>query len=81
MNQNDWEAYGDWICLKIHKDLLDCKVIYESPAPVGDIEAVQTSNEIKFPHIYGGIPKKSIINIYKINRDTNGLFLSIEGLV
>jgi uncharacterized protein (DUF952 family) len=72
---------GDWICISLNPNMLDGEVKYEPAAPVGNIASNVTSNEPKFPHIYGGIPAKSVIRTYKIVRGENGEFLSIAGLV
>jgi len=58
---------------------------YLAPAPVGNIEAYDHEkeqwNQPKFPHIYGGINKESVIKTYKIIRSNDGTFLEIEGIV
>jgi uncharacterized protein (DUF952 family) len=72
---------GDWICIKLEPSLLGGPVVYEAPAPVGDIEAFDYVKAPKFPHIYGGIPKKSVLQTFKIIRGEDGSFLSIEGLI
>ena len=38
-------------------------------------------DEPKFPHIYGGISKDSIISYHKICRGEDGSFLSIEDII
>eukprot|EP00607_Mallomonas_marina_P001484 CAMPEP_0182427272 /NCGR_PEP_ID=MMETSP1167-20130531/16625_1 /TAXON_ID=2988 /ORGANISM="Mallomonas Sp, Strain CCMP3275" /LENGTH=112 /DNA_ID=CAMNT_0024609395 /DNA_START=169 /DNA_END=504 /DNA_ORIENTATION=- len=70
-------APGDWICVEISPSLLDSPVIYEAAAPVGDKKAYNDSCQ-KFPHIYGGIPRRSVVNVFSIYRDTDGTFLSIS---
>eukprot|EP01038_Epipyxis_sp_PR26KG_P010800 gene10800-14499_t len=78
------EDIGDWICLKLNPQLLAGEVIYEAPAPVGAIAAFdhaeKNNNQPLFPHIYGGIPKLAVMNIYPIVRNSDGIFLSIPGL-
>lgn len=78
---------GEWICLKLDVSLLpENSVVYEAPAPVGAIEAVDYEAEHdlpeqpKFPHIYAGIPLQSVVETYKIVRNEEGEFLSIENL-
>jgi uncharacterized protein (DUF952 family) len=76
---------GKWICLKIDPNSLgSSKVIYEAPAPVGEVEAFDHKEKDdkapKFPHIYGPICTKSVISFSKIVRDDAGKFLSIEGI-
>jgi uncharacterized protein (DUF952 family) len=79
----------EWVCLEIDPNYLNCKVIYELPAPVGNKashqitkdngESVQETGPL-FPHIYGGINKLSIRGVRKIIRNKSGEFLSIQGL-
>jgi uncharacterized protein (DUF952 family) len=71
---------GEWICIKLSPHLLTGKVIYEAPAPVGNIEAFDYKKAPQFPHIYGGIPAIAVLNEYKIVRGSDGTFLSITGL-
>ena len=79
------ESKGDWICLRIDPHSLDdSKVIYESPAPVGEKAAYdheeKDGDAPKFPHIYGPILKKSVIITKKIYRNSDGEFLSIADI-
>lgn len=74
-------SIGDWICLQINPIYLCSKVIYEAPAPVGNTKSMEASEQVLFPHIYGGINKPSVINIYPIVRSEDGSFLSIHSLV
>lgn len=74
----------DWICLKLAVEKLPT-VIYEAPAPVGTIVALDCSQEfkdiVKFPHIYGGIKRDSVVSYHRINRSIeDGSFLCIEGI-
>lgn len=78
---------GDWICLELDvSKLAEGSVIYEAPAPVGAIEAVDYEKEHampeqpKFPHIYAGIPKEAVTKTFPIERNADGEFLSIPGL-
>lgn len=71
---------GDWICIKVEPTLLGGPIVYEAPAPVGNIEAFDYKKAPAFPHIYGGIPKISVLAVHKIVRGEDGSFLSIEGL-
>lgn len=82
---------GDWVCIKLDVAVLAAagsKVVYEAPAPVGAIEAVDYVKEhdlpegtVTFPHIYGGIPAASVVQTFRIVRSEDGGFVSIEGLV
>jgi len=81
------QSKGDWVCLKLDVSKLPAgSVIYEAPAPVGAIEAVDYQKEHnmedqpKFPHIYAGIGKDAVVQEFKIVRDEEGAFLSIEGM-
>jgi uncharacterized protein (DUF952 family) len=75
------ESVGAWICIKLVPELLGGRVVYESPAPVGNIEAYDHEGDAPvFPHIYGGIPACSVIGRYRINRASDGTFLNIEGI-
>jgi len=81
------EVKGTWICIKIEPALLGGgRVVYEAPAPVGAIEAVDYEKEHalkeqpKFPHIYGGIPSAAVLARFAIRRGEDGSFLSIDGL-
>lgn len=73
-----------WVCLELSIPWLlaqgNTQVIYEAAAPVGDIEAVESDNNLKFPHIYGGISKNSITRVFNIVRDDDGTFIRIENL-
>lgn len=71
---------GDWICISLNPNMLDGEVKYEVAAPVGNIATNFKSDEPKFPHIYGGIPSKAVMRVYKIVRGEDGEFLSIDGL-
>jgi len=73
------DSVGDWICLKLDVSLLP-KVIMEAPAPVGNIVTLHKEDEVKFPHIYGGIGRNSVVTKYKIVRSEAGEFMSILGL-
>ena len=75
------ESVGDWVCIKLVPELLGGRVVYESPAPVGNTEAYDHEGDAPvFPHIYGGIPACSVIGRYRIIRASDGTFLSIEGI-
>ena len=77
---------GKWVCLSIDQSKLrSAKVIYEKPLPVGNIEAFDHKSTgqstPQFPHIYGGLPKDSVLRYYKIVRSEDGMFLRIDGLL
>jgi uncharacterized protein (DUF952 family) len=70
---------GEWICLELNPYYLLGTVVYEAAAGVGNIEAME-HNSSKLPHIYGGIPVRSVVRKLKIVRGSDGSFLSIEKL-
>jgi uncharacterized protein (DUF952 family) len=72
---------GSWICLEIDPRYLNCLVVYEGAAPVGDIPPMPwvTPGET-FPHIYGYIPQLAVRRIYKIVRKEDGTFAEITDL-
>ncbi len=70
---------GSWICLELDPFALLGTVKYEAPAAVGNIAALEHDGAPKFPHIYGGIPVRSVVKKLKITRGSDGSFLSIEG--
>eukprot|EP01032_Pedospumella_encystans_P015766 gene15766-18017_t len=74
------QVKGDWICISLNSALLDGEVKYELAAPVGERNTNDTSGQPKYPHIYGGIPKRAVMKVYKIVRGADGEFLSIAGL-
>ncbi len=81
-------SVGKWTCLKIDVAKLNpsAKVVYEAPAAVGAVEAVDyTAGEREkeqplFPHIYGGICAASVMERFPIVRGEDGAFLQITGL-
>ena len=78
---------GEWICLKLEVSKLpEGSVVYEAPAPVGAIEAVDYEKEHempeqpKFPHIYAGIGADAVVEVFPIVRSESGDFQKITGL-
>jgi uncharacterized protein (DUF952 family) len=59
------EVKGDWICIKVEPSLLGGPIVYEAPAPVGNIEAFDYVKAPEFPHIYGGIPLKAVLATHR----------------
>lgn len=74
------DSIGEWICIKLDVSLLP-QVLMEAPAPVGDKDTLHKEDEVKFPHIYGGIDRNSVVEKYKIVRNDIGEFKSIVGLI
>lgn len=81
---------GDWICLQLSRSALEnvgIKTKDEEALPVGAKNVSDEWTEKKWvcPHIYGGLPTISSLNVltttYDMVRDNDGNFLSIQGLV
>jgi uncharacterized protein (DUF952 family) len=64
----------DWICIEI--DVVGLKA--------NDVETKMEPSEsdpsLKCPQIFGGIPKECVRKIYPVRRETDGTFVSIDGL-
>jgi len=74
---------GDWICLELSLAALKRGGIvtrFEEAKPVGETGVGGLDKNWQCPHIFGGIPSHVVTNIYKINRNDEGKFISIEGL-
>eukprot|EP01041_Mallomonas_annulata_P006806 gene6806-13784_t len=71
-------APGDWVCIELKPSRLGSPVIYESPAPVGNTASFDHVPQQKFPHIYGGIPRRAVVNLFPMERGNDGSFLSIS---
>lgn len=79
------QVEGDWLCLRMSVDSLvatDVKTIFEGTAPVGDKEAdfAGTDSEL-FPHILGGIHPDAVLEAHVVNRNDQGRFLEVAGVV
>ncbi len=71
---------SDWVCLEIDPSPYGDKLVYEAPMAVGNIASNQNT-QLKFPHIYHGITKQSVLRTYPVTRDKeSGLFVSITGI-
>jgi uncharacterized protein (DUF952 family)/ethanolamine utilization protein EutQ (cupin superfamily) len=79
---------GEWVCLELSTETLlanGIMTVFEEPKPVGDqtVQEHWKSDQWACPHIYGGIPchiPGTVTKIYEMERDSDGLFLSIAGL-
>ena len=76
---------GEWVCLRFSAQTLKAagiEVTFEHTAPVGEKPALVMSeygNEL-FLHVQGGIPTTAVVvQELRIDRDSQGNFLSIEG--
>ena len=80
------KTVGEWICIEMDSDALSNLGIctrFEEAKPVGETGVPDNSDDWQCPHIYGGIPGHIdgvVTNIYKMERDDEGNFLSIEGI-
>ena len=83
------KSVGEWICLQLSRSALSNVGIItkdEQGLPVGEAKVSDEWVESKWvcPHIYGGIPTLSslnvLTNIYPMTRTEDGIFLKIEQL-
>jgi len=81
---------GDWICLQLSRSALEkigIRTKDEEALPVGSTSVSGEWTESKWvcPHIYGGLPTLSSLNVltktYDMIRNEEGKFLGISGLV
>ena len=70
----------DFLLLRIDIELLEPKVVWEAPAPVGEIQTDKVIVDRDMPHIYGELHHKAVDKEYKVIRGENGQFMSIEGM-
>lgn len=76
---------GDWYCLQMTVKSLSetgAETFYEPAAAVGNTASKNeaASGEL-FPHIYGGIDPKAVINTHPITRNDQGGFIGINGII
>jgi len=80
------DVEGDWICLELSRNALyriGIDTVFVEAKPVGETNVSNTWEYWVCPHIYGGLPttiKGIVTNILPMKRDSDGTFLSIEGL-
>lgn len=80
------DVEGEWICLELSRNALyriGIDTVFEEAKPVGETNVSNTWEYWVCPHIYGGLPttiKGIVTNIFPMKRDSDGTFLSIEGL-
>ncbi|GIL50054.1 hypothetical protein Vafri_6355 [Volvox africanus] len=85
---------GDFLLLVLDPGKLTAKVVFEAAAPVGSksVEGLVTEDAPReagktesapplFPHLYGTIDYHAVQSELAIQRDADGTFLSIPGLV
>ena len=75
---------GEWLCLQMTVESLaggGIEVVFEGTAPVGDKEPdfPGTDDEL-FPHILGGIPRSTVLEVHEVVRSEDGTFLSVVGV-
>lgn len=77
---------ADWKCLKMTRSTLAAAGItlkFEDPSPVGTTPALTPtlSGNMRFPHIYGGIPSSGVVVEERdVFRGPGGAYLGIDGL-
>lgn len=73
---------GEFLCLEIDTSKLRSELKIEGAAPVGNIPASDEIDKlVQFPHIYGPIqPIECISKIYPVERESDGTFMSIQGV-
>eukprot|EP01023_Acetabularia_acetabulum_P024334 TRINITY_DN2351_c0_g1_i1.p3 TRINITY_DN2351_c0_g1~~TRINITY_DN2351_c0_g1_i1.p3 ORF type:complete len:135 (+),score=26.53 TRINITY_DN2351_c0_g1_i1:116-520(+) len=69
---------GDFLVLEIAAEELKSEVIFEAPAPVGDIKRDDAVGGQQQPHLYGLIDFESVVKELKVVRAENGTFLKVE---
>jgi uncharacterized protein (DUF952 family) len=64
----------EWICLQV--DTMGLKVHGI------EIEMVpsQLDPTLQCPHVFGGLPREAVTKVYKVDRGSDGVFLSVRGL-
>ena len=75
-------------CLELSTENLKANgiiTLFEEPKPVGEQDVLDNwkSSEWRCPHIFGGIPvnvPSILTNIFDLERDCDGKFLSLVGL-
>ena len=72
---------GAFIVLALGEFLLEGDVRYEAAAPVGNTKADfdGSEDERKFPHLYGPIHPRAVVQQLRVVRDDEGRFVSLEG--
>lgn len=78
------DTTGDWYCLRMTVESLAAtgvKTVFEGTAPVGDKQPdFDGADDELFPHIHGGISPEAVLEVHKVLRANDGIFLSIEGV-
>lgn len=72
---------GAWLCLQMTVESLEAggiEVVFEGTAPVGDKapDFPGTDDEL-FPHILGGIPPSTVLEVHEVVRSEDGTFLAV----
>ena len=75
------QVKDDFLLLRIDIKKLEPEVKWEAPAAVGDKQTDTKLVNRDMPHIYGHLSHTAVDFEYKVVRDDEGKFLSIEGLV
>ncbi len=78
------DVAGEWLCLRMTVESLQAQgisVVFEGTAPVGDKQPdFEGTEDELFPHVLGGIPPKAVLEVYSVERNESGDFLSIPGV-
>jgi hypothetical protein len=79
------DTVGDWIRIQLSNEVMrNLGIVTRFEEPLGDTASDKKWDETwQCPHAFGGIPVQCegvVTNIYHMNRDDKGNFLSIEGL-
>ena len=76
------DSIGDWCCLEMTEDTFHSRRGGDGlnhAASVGNKSGeIAGSEQILFPHLYGGIHPNAVTATYPVIRDEAGQFLSIE---
>lgn len=78
------DTKGKWYCLRMTVESLEAtgvKTVFEGTAPVGDKQPdFEGADDELFPHIHGGIHPDAVLEVHVVNRNEEGVFLSIDGV-
>ncbi|WP_067598141.1 DUF952 domain-containing protein [Nocardiopsis listeri] len=63
------------VVLVVDTGLLDAEVRWESAAPV---PPPGVRSDVRFPHVYGPIPRRSVTSVLRLVRDASGRHTALE---
>lgn len=69
------DAADQLVALVVDTDALDCEVRWEAaePAPPPGVR-----DDVLFPHIYGPVPRASVVGVRYLRRDPSGRYTGVE---